>query len=219
MKIEQVAAVVGDTPFMTVDQARRMTKLIKKSHATRVLELGFAHGVSTCYIAAALDEMGGGDLTSIDLIGSEQREPRAEDLLEKCGLGARVELIREPRSFTWRMMKWLEEGRSECFDLVYLDGGHSWDVTGFAFFLVDRLLAPGGWLVFDDIDWTFEASPFFTAERLAQMPEDFRTTPQVRKVFELLVVPHPGYERGTINETWASARKKAAHSGRRRRGH
>ena len=29
---------------------------------------------------------------------------------------------------------------------------------GFAFFLVDRLLAPGGWMVFDDMDWTFASS-------------------------------------------------------------
>jgi predicted O-methyltransferase YrrM len=214
MKIEDVASVVGDTPFMTADQARRMTKLIRRSRAARVLELGFAHGVSTCYIAAALDEMGEGSVTSIDLVGSAQREPRAEDLLEKCGLAGRVELIREPRSFTWRMMRWLDEGRHDAFDLVYLDGGHSWDVTGFAFFLVDRLLAPGGWLVFDDIDWTFETSPFYTAGQLAGMPEDFRSTPQVRKVFELLVLPHPGYERGRIDGSWGVARKRAAASDR-----
>jgi predicted O-methyltransferase YrrM len=148
-------------------------------------------------------------LISIDLDVSATREPRAEELLERCGLAERVQLIREPRSLTWRLMSWLDEGRTDPFDLVYLDAGHSWDVTGFAFFLVDRMLAPGGWLVFDDIDWTFASSPSFQGtERLARMPEDFRNTPQVRKVFELLVSPHPDYVNISIEGTWGLAQKR-----------
>ena len=208
MSIESVAAVVGDTPYMSVDQAQRITDLIAGNNLARVLELGFAHGVSTCYLADAVNEMPNGSVTSIDLTASAELEPRAEDLLELCGLSSRVALIREPRSFTWRIMNWLEEGRTECFDLVYLDGGHTWDVTGFAFFLVDRLLAPGGWLVFDDIDWTIENSPFYQKSgRAENLPEDYRTTQQVRKVFELLVEPHQSYVDATILDGWGIARK------------
>ena len=159
MSIRSVAKVVGDTPFMSREQAKRMTGLIKSEGLARVLELGFAHGVSTCYIADAVKDMPQGSVTAIDLTASRDREPPAEELLDRCGLSGKVDLIREPRSFTWRLMNWLEEGRRDCFDLVYLDGGHTWDVTGFAFFLVDRLLVPGGWLVFDDIDWTYASSP------------------------------------------------------------
>ena len=208
MSIESVAAVVGGTPYMSVDQAQRMADLIAENNLARVLELGFAHGVSTCYLADAVGEMPNGFVTSIDLTSSAELEPRAEDLLERCGLSSRVDLIREPRSFTWRIMYWLAEGRSDCFDLVYLDGGHTWDVTGFAFFLVDRLLAPGGWLVFDDIDWTVGASPFYRQSgRADNLPEDFRTTQQVRNVFELLVTPHQSYVDATIVDGWGMARK------------
>jgi hypothetical protein len=45
----------------------------------------------------------------------------------------------EPTSYTWRMMKMLEEDEGPRFDLCYLDGAHSWFVDGFAFFLIDRL--------------------------------------------------------------------------------
>lgn len=210
MSIRSVAKVVGDIPYMSPEQAKRMTDLIKSHRLQRVLELGFAHGVSTCYLADAVRKMPEGSVTAIDLTASRKMEPPAEELLDRCGLSEKVELIREPRSFTWRLMLWLDEGHSECFDLVYLDGGHSWDVTGFAFFLVDRLLAPGGWLVFDDIDWTFAGSPHYEKTGEAKkMPEDFRTTPQVRKVFELLVEPHENYVNTTIEDGWGFAQKRS----------
>jgi len=214
MKIEDVKSVVGRVPFMSAEQARRMTQLVSQCNAKQILELGFAHGVSTCYLAAAVDGVDGAMVTSIDLIESLNRDPRAEDLLERCGLQHLVQLIREPSSFTWRLMKWLEEGRRECFDLVYLDGGHTWDITGFAFFLVDRLLSPGGLLIFDDIDWTFEKSP--TLKKPDQAPptaDEYRNTAQVRKVFELLVQPHLAYEHCVIEDGWGIARKRGSPPG------
>jgi hypothetical protein len=30
----------------------------------------------------------------------------------------------------------------------------NWDTDGPSLFLVDRLLRPGGWIVFDDIEWS-----------------------------------------------------------------
>ena len=55
-------------------------------------------------------------------------------------------------------MEMIEAELPPTFDLVYLDGGHTWDATGFAFFLVDKLLRSGGWLIFDDIYWTINRS-------------------------------------------------------------
>ena len=52
----------------------------------------------------------------------------------------------------------LESADPPEFDFVFLDAGHTWDVTGFAFFLVDRLLRPGGWLLFDDLNWSVTKS-------------------------------------------------------------
>lgn len=205
-----MAKVVGDAPYMSREQANWMTDLILTHELARVLELGFAHGVSTCYTADAVKKMPQGSVTAIDLTASRNVEPPAEELLDRCGLSETVRLIREPKSFTWRLMLWLDEGRHDVFDLVYLDGGHSWDVTGFAYFLVDKLLAPGGWLVFDDIDWTFETSPHYQRSGQAKkMPEDFRTTPQVRKVFELLVEPHDHYVNTRIEDGWGLSQKRS----------
>ncbi|MGL5809687.1 MAG: hypothetical protein ACRCYQ_07075, partial [Nocardioides sp.] len=74
------------------------------------------------------------------------------------------------------------------FDFAFIDGAHSWFVDGLAFFLVDKLLKPGAWVLFDDLDWTYATSPTLSQTELVRsMPEDERNTPQIGKVFELLV--------------------------------
>ncbi len=84
----------------------------------------------------------------------------------------------------------------------------SWETDGFAFFLADRLLVPGGWFIFDDLDWTYASSPTLgKTERVRQMPDDERNTAQVRKLYDLLVKTHPGYGEFRVNGQWAYARK------------
>lgn len=156
MDVEEVGRVVGDTPNMTQEQAHRLTEFMTRERVLDVLELGFNHGVSTSYMAAHLTGRGG-HITTIDFVSARHREPNIEGLLGKFGLRNLVTIHYEPTSYTWRLMKLLEEDDSPRFDLCYIDGAHSWFVDGFAFFLVDRLLRPGGWIVFDDLDWTFES--------------------------------------------------------------
>jgi len=88
----------------------------------------------------------------------------------------------------------LEEDPITRFDFCYVDGAHSWFVDGFAFFLVDRLLMPGGRIIFDDLNWTYVRSPSLkNTEMVINMPQDERETPQVLKVYELLVKTHSSY--------------------------
>ena len=49
-------------------------------------------------------------------------------------------------------------------------------------------------ILFDDLDWTYAKSPSQKdSPHVKRKPEEEKTTPQVRKVFELLVKPHPSY--------------------------
>lgn len=41
----------------------------------------------------------------------------------------------------------------EKFDLVYLDGGHTFDIVKNDFEISFNLLKPGGWIIVDDIGW------------------------------------------------------------------
>lgn len=208
MKIEQVREVVEGLCCMTFEQATTMSRFIAEHRFTKILELGFHHGVSTCYMAAAVDELGGGHITTIDLEGARETQPGLEELLDRLGLQGYVTPYFEPTSYTWRLMRMLEQDPQPRFDFCYLDGAHDWFSDGFAFFLVDRLLEPGGWIVFDDLDWSYSVSPSLKGtERVRRMPADERDTAQVRKVYELLVKSHPSYDEFSERGGWAYARK------------
>lgn len=209
MSLQSVADVVGSTPYMKPRQAQIITDLIREYDLKDVLELGIMHGVSTCYIADTLRDLGGGHVTSLDLDLSRDNKPDAETLLKQLGLMEMVTIRLDPTSYVWTLMKMLEEDPAPRYDLCYLDGAHDWFADGFAFFLVDKILRPGGWLVFDDISWSFATSPALAAtDRVQEMPLEQRNTQQVRKVYDLLVKTHPSYAEFKIVDDWGMARKR-----------
>lgn len=210
MNLEQVKRIVGDTPHMTFEQAVDMVSFIEDNNIKNILELGFAHGVSTAYMATVLKHMdNNGKITCIDLEHSKNRVPRIETLLNKIGETDRVDIYYEPTSYIWRLMKFLEKDATPKYDLCYIDGAHSWFVDGFAFFLVDKLLLPGGWIIFDDMNWTYSSSPSNkNLEKVRLMPKDEKELPQIKKVFDLLVKTHPNYHNFKELKNWGYAQKK-----------
>lgn len=209
MKFDVVDQAVAGTKFMQSKQGRTLYEFILENRLARVLELGFAHGKSTCYLAAAVDELGGdGHVLTMDLANALERTPNIHELLARCGLAGRVTPVFAARSYTWELMKLLQADPLPQFDLAYIDGGHTWDVTGFGFLLVDRLLAPGGWVVFDDLDWTIASSSVADKRWAKNLSDEERTTAQVRKVFELLVQTHPDYDQVSERDGWGWARKR-----------
>ncbi len=208
MKPEQVKEVLGDLPRMSLGQGKRLTQLLVGENLRDCLELGFSRGVSSCYIAAALQEMGGGALTTIDLESAREKRPTIDENLTRLGLRDFVTIYHEPTSYTWRLMRLLEQSQEPRFDFCYLDGAHSWAVDGLAFFLVERLLRPGGWIIFDDMDWTFGKSETMRNGPLVKaMPADERDLPQVRLIWDLLVKPHPNFDKFQVEGSWGFARK------------
>lgn len=210
MKFDEVNTPIAGVPYMKPTRGRQVYDHLIRYRLGRILELGFAHGKSTCYLAAAADELGGdAHVLTMDKRTALDRDPDIRQLLDKTGLAGRVTPVFAETSFTWELMKLLEQTPRPRFDFVYLDGGHTWDITGFTFFLVDQLLAPGGWLLFDDIDWTIAKSAGLrNAGWAQQLPEEQRSTPQVRKVFELLVQQHPEYVDIREDGGWGWARKE-----------
>lgn len=93
-------------------------------------------------------------------------------------------------SYNWNLMKLLTGAPKLRFDYVYLDGAHTWEIDGMAFFLCDMLLKKNGFIDFDDYEWSHATSPtcnprsfpgitkMYTAEQIA--------TQQVALVVDLL---------------------------------
>ena len=208
---ERVGTEFADLPYMTARQAELMRKLIVRHDVRDILEIGFFHGKSSAYFAAMLEDLGRGHLVTIDQETTRKYSPRLAEVLAALELEHRVTAIYAHRSYTWELAKMIRTTPRPQFDLCYLDGGHTWDDTGFGFLLVDMLLRPGGWIVFDDLEWTIEGA----IPEMKKVPRSWRAcspdeqaAPAVRLVFDLLV-PHLGYvERKTLNGgQWGIARK------------
>jgi predicted O-methyltransferase YrrM len=221
VKFEEVKNLVTGVPYMTPRQGKILYDFVLNEERQDCLELGFAHGVSSCYIAAALDELGGGHLTAVDLVaGLEWQQPSIDDMLAKTGLQDYVTVVRERTSYTWFLKKALEKHLEspETYDFCFIDGPKNWTIDGFAFFLVDRLLREDGWILFDDYDWRYRNAQKWNVEKfeqtgvmISQMGPDQLDTPHVALIFELLVMTHPDYAEFKVqDDEWAWAHKIAA---------
>jgi predicted O-methyltransferase YrrM len=208
MHPEQVKVHVGNLPYMQLRHANTFYDLITTHNLRSVLELGFFHGVSTAYIAGAVEDAGGGSVTTIDLETAHLRAPNIEQLLTACGLRHLVNIIYEPRTFNWRLMRFIEQDPTPSFDLIYIDGAHTWVDSGFAFCLCRTLLRPGGWIVFDDIRHTFRTSNSRDKSWVLRMSEEEQTTPQIERVFSLLTLRDPSFDTFRIRPPFAFARKR-----------
>ncbi len=161
-------------------------------------------------MAAAVAANGGGTVSTVDRY--HFADPTPEEVLERAGLGEHVQLVRvEHSSYCWWLKELIEDrtdGDGNCeplFDFCYLDGAHDWHIDGLAVVLVERLLKPGGWLLMDDLNWTW-------AETRTQEPPNLsereRSSPPVRAVWDIVVTPHPRFDRFRLeNEAWGWARK------------
>ena len=192
--IDEVNKTWGKLQYMQIGQARALRELIIEHDLKDLLELGFFQGKSTAFMAAVLEELDRGHITAMDLVDALNRTPPITEVLETLGLQHRVTPVYAQRSFTWEMCKLLEQRPSPQFDFCYIDGAHTWDGTGFAFFLVDMLLKPGGWVLFDDLNWSIAKSPSAAKmqKTYARYSEDEKDATPIRKVWELLV-PSRGY--------------------------
>lgn len=203
MKFDDVAAGLQGIPHTTLSKGKILYETVLERGYRDCLELGFAHGVGSCYIAAALNEQGFGTLTAVDKDTALKRKPRADNTAQQLGLDQHIEFVYNPISYTWFLMEAIRGGKQ--FDFCFLDGAHTWDVDGFAYLLVERILKPGGLIIFDDLDWSIARSPSMRHLDFPPLQKDHRG---VRDVYELLVKRTPGikaYEK----DGWAYAEKSA----------
>jgi predicted O-methyltransferase YrrM len=222
MKFEAIQRQVRGVPFIHPVNARRLYDWVIQSSPKRILELGVAHGTATCYMAAALDELGAGSITAVDLSASQHHYvPSPEQQLLRSGLSRYVHIARYETGYSWFLHDEIKRQtfNDVCepnYDLCIIDGSKNWTIDGGAFFLVDKLLRPGGMLVFDDYSWTYALANRRrdTTDGVShrQLSANELRTPAVREIFELLVKQHPNYSEFELYpiEDWAMARKSQA---------
>jgi predicted O-methyltransferase YrrM len=214
--LERVRDYVGKVPYMTYVQAQTLDDLFTRHKIRDCLELGFHHGVSSAYMAAILKKNGGGHLTTIDRLAAKTNSPNIEQLLQGLDLEGYVTIHYETVSYNWRLMDLIESPAAPRFDFCYIDGGHRWEPDGFAFFLVEKLLRSGGWILFDDLNHSFFKTyserglipPSGELPKGAGLTEREFRTEQIRKVWDLLVKQHPSFHNFREDERWGFAQKR-----------
>lgn len=75
MQFEAIADLLRGIPYTPPPLGRRLYEFVQENRVSRILELGFAHGVSTCYMAAALSANGSGSILTIDDHSARDRDP------------------------------------------------------------------------------------------------------------------------------------------------
>ena len=222
MKFDEIRKVVKGIPFITDENARLLYDMVLDNELKDCLELGFAHGVGSCYIAGAIDEIGEGSLTSVDLLSQQDwQKPSIEDLLGQLGLSDRVTIVRTHTGYNWflrdEIRRLTVEGgvATPAYDFCIIDGPKNWTIDGGAFFMADKLLRPNARIVFDDVDWNYAAAARGGHESTDgvnhnELSDDELMLPQIREVAELLVMQHPDYVEFTFTDSdWFIARKAA----------
>jgi len=214
MKFNDIAGIVEGIPYTQKERGRVLYDYIMDKKPEKCLELGFAHGVASCYVAAALDELGRGELVCVDLTRSADLKPNIETLLQKAGLENVVTIHREKNSYTWFLKKEIEKNTyNYCcapqYDLCFIDGPKNWTIDGGAFFMVDKLLNEKGIIIFDDYQWAYKnySKEILDGITIREMSQDQIEVPNIELVFQLLVMQHPNYSNFVIDEDWAWAQK------------
>jgi predicted O-methyltransferase YrrM len=121
-------------------------ELVRSRRPACTLEVGFAYGLSTLFIAEALRQNGGGHHHVID----PKQRTRFDELglrhVDEAGLSSWITFHEQPAELCLPTL--VDQGLA--IDLAFDDGGHLFDQVIVEFVFLARLLRRGGVLIFDD---------------------------------------------------------------------
>jgi predicted O-methyltransferase YrrM len=222
-RLERLSVALAELPYMTPEQGRRVYDHVRATRPLAVLELGTGHGVSAAYIAAGLADNDAGRLTTVDFERSGY-SPDPESVLARAGVADRVTVVRRYSSYTWWLKKRIEacsDPHGNCepsYDFIYIDGAKNWNIDGLAVVLAEKLLRQDGWLLLDDLGWTYDLDPERTATDgivHRELSSSERREPHMRAVWDLLVCQHPAFTELIVQDDWWGWAHKAPGEPRR----
>jgi glycosyltransferase involved in cell wall biosynthesis len=138
----------------------------------------------------------------------------ANVLKEHTGIGDTIEFVVEPLGYNWYLADLIAKQTVDdicqpIFDFCLIDGAHEFEPDALAFFLVSKLLKPGGWVVLDDLNFALRSMSFWR-ETHGHLSDRELDAFQIGMVFDLAVRQHPHFTDFRVSENgrvgWA--RKK-----------
>jgi predicted O-methyltransferase YrrM len=119
---------------------------------TRTLEIGFAMGASSVYICQAHKDLDiSGFHIAIDPYQKEQWKNNGLSLVKDCHLSKYMDHLAEKSYIALpTLYKAILHKELPKFQLIYIDGWHTFDYTLVDFFYSDLILEVGGYIIIDD---------------------------------------------------------------------
>jgi hypothetical protein len=121
--------------------------LVFDKNLHKCLEIGMANGISSIYICTALKKLGLGILVSIDPFQTTQWKSNGLELIADYKVKTYHKLIQK-KSFD--ALPELLKRNEKTFDLVFIDGWHTFDYTLVDIFFAVLLMKIGGYMIVDD---------------------------------------------------------------------
>ncbi len=204
--------LISKSASLNVKEANKETiEFIKSTDSRAIAEIGTYKGYTAMKIAEYMKGQG-----ELHLFDFEDIVLEVKHKLNEAGFFnviAHGNSRKTMDSYNWSLMKLLQVGKEPFFDYVFIDGAHIWAIDALTFFLVDRLLKPGGYVDFDDYDWTLRDSSSVNPTSFPPIKKMFTReqieTRQVALIIDLLVKCDPNYVEVVQNKIFRKDRARA----------
>lgn len=188
---------------LNMKEQRDVVKIVeemKKQKSVVYAEIGVDVGATVLEVAEKLDEN--------DKMYLFDFEKTVKDVCNKVLEKNKVQVIglantgKSGDTYGWNLAKLVLEQREKeedgIFDVVYLDGAHTFIHDGIACCLCKELLKKGGVIIFDDINWSLAKSPTcnptVNPEIKNSYTEEQINTHQVKMVVDLFMKEDKEFE-------------------------
>lgn len=192
----------NDTRIPSIEFIELVRKKKLEKRKITIAEVGVGYGttsVEACKLLDSNDTYECYDFKEVvtDLVGDLKR---VSDI--NCQLIAKGNTHKEFDSYAWALSKTLMEMRNNnlngVYDVVYLDGFHSFFHDGLACCLIKELLKSDGYIIFDDMKWTFEKSrtmnPKISPRTLELFTKEQIEDSQIQRVVNMFMINDKDFE-------------------------
>ena len=170
------------------------------SRGITVAEIGIGVGATTLQVLKTL----GKDDVYYAFDFEDKIKDFADDLqLRDFGISCEIILAgnsqNEWDSYNWNLSNMIfrmrEHKQAGVFDAVYLDGAHTFLHDGLAVCMLKELIKDGGFLILDDLFWTYSASAWGRGYAPGRLPKEQMDDMQVLRVQEIFLSNDPNFEK------------------------